>query len=159
MRPSQMGRLQTEDFLLDELAPFVGVPPRQGRTAGSDTARRRRAGRGPRLDGASRLWMVVLPECQQGLGAGGPKGRASGVHRVSDSPFVRHGASADVADIQDLYGHTDPQTTMIYAPPQLQKHAAAIERLQRTDRVPAPESARDSIGRNRWQYRGVSINQ
>ena len=42
---------------------------------------------------------------------------------------------------QDLYGHTDPETTMIYAPPQLRKHAAAIERLQRADRVPAPVPA------------------
>ena len=43
-----------------------------------------------------------------------------------------------MADIQDLYGHTDPETTMIYTPPQLQKHAAAIERLQRSDRVLTP---------------------
>ena len=41
---------------------------------------------------------------------------------------------SDVADIQDLYGHTDPETTMIYAPPQLLKHVAAIARLQRADR-------------------------
>ena len=44
---------------------------------------------------------------------------------------------SDLADIQDLYGHTDPETTMIYAPPQLLKHAAAIERLERADRAPA----------------------
>ena len=37
---------------------------------------------------------------------------------------------SDVADIQDLYGHTDAATTKIYAPPQLAKHAAAIKRLQ-----------------------------
>jgi hypothetical protein len=45
-----------------------------------------------------------------------------------------------VADIQDLYGHTDPETTMIYAPPLLQKHAAAIERLERADGASAPVS-------------------
>ena len=43
----------------------------------------------------------------------------------------------DVADIQDPYGQTDSETTMIYAPPQLPKHAAAIERLERADRAPA----------------------
>ena len=82
-----------------------------------------------------------MPECEQGVGAGGPEGGSSGVHRVSDSAFVRDGAAADgigVADIQDLYGHTDPETTMIYAPPRLQKHVDAIARLERADRSPAP---------------------
>ena len=56
---------------------------------------------------------------------------------------------SDVADIQDLYGHTDPETTMIYAPPQLQKHAEAIARLERADRAPVA-AARDSAGGNGW---------
>ena len=47
---------------------------------------------------------------------------------------------SDVAGIQDLYGHTDPETTMSYVPPQLQKHADAIARLERGDRSPAPVS-------------------
>ena len=38
-----------------------------------------------------------------------------------------------MADIQDLYGHTRPETTMIYAPPELAKHRAALERLRRND--------------------------
>ena len=38
-----------------------------------------------------------------------------------------------MADIEDLYGHTRPETTMIYALPDLAKHRAALERLRRTD--------------------------
>ena len=36
----------------------------------------------------------------------------------------------DVADIQDLYGHVDPRTTKIYAPPWLPRHLEAISRLR-----------------------------
>lgn len=46
-----------------------------------------------------------------------------------------------MADIQDPYEHTDPETTMISAPPQLQKHSATIERLEHADRAPAPVSS------------------
>ena len=48
-------------------------------------------------------------------------------------------AGTDVADIQDLYGHTRPETTMIYAPPELAKHLAALERLRRHDATDAPK--------------------
>ena len=37
-------------------------------------------------------------------------------------------AGTDVADIQDLYGHTRPETTMIYALAELAKHLAALDR-------------------------------
>jgi hypothetical protein len=46
-----------------------------------------------------------------------------------------------VADIQDLYGHTRPETTMIYAPPELAKHLAALERLRRDDVAGGSEPA------------------
>lgn len=46
-------------------------------------------------------------------------------------------AGTDVADIQDLYGHNRPETTMIYAPPELAKHRAALERLRRQDETAA----------------------
>ena len=51
-----------------------------------------------------------------------------------------HQGRSDVADIQDLYGHTDSATTKIYAPPQLAKHAAAIERLRQTHATQPPIS-------------------
>ena len=55
---------------------------------------------------------------------------------------IRHSFAAslrlrtDVADIQDLYGHTSTETTMIYAPPELPKHRAAMERLRDNDAHP-----------------------
>ena len=74
-----------------------GLPPRradavcrcaarQGRAAGSGPARRRRAGCGPRVHGDPRLWSVVLPECEQGLGARQPDARD--VRRL---PSIRFG--------------------------------------------------------------------
>ena len=50
-------------------------------------------------------------------------------------------AGTDVAAIHDLYGHTRPETTMIYAPQELPKHLAALERLRRNDINGAPSPA------------------
>ncbi|MCY4510051.1 MAG: hypothetical protein OXG35_24290, partial [Acidobacteria bacterium] len=57
------------------------------------------------------------------------------------------------ADIQDLYGHTRPETTMIYAPPELEKHRAALERLRRDDATGAPLPAGRPVlaGTDGWQ--------
>ena len=144
MRPSQMGRLRPDDFRLEEPTPFVVVP-------------RGKWGR-----------LAAIPLVGDGLGAAhafvaiGAYGRWScasankalrGAARRAGRPAftvyqIRHAfatglrrTGSDVADIQDLYGHTDPETTMIYAPPQLQKHAAAIVRLQRADRALEPVPA------------------
>ncbi|MYD87981.1 MAG: phage integrase family protein [Acidobacteria bacterium] len=141
MRPSQMGRLRPEDFRLDEPTPFVAVP----RGKGGRLAAVPLVGEG--LD-AARDFMALraygrwsCPSANRAL--------ARAARSAGRPPFtvyqIRHSfatglrrTGSDVADIQDMYGHTDPETTMIYAPPQLQKHAAAIERLQRADRAPAP---------------------
>ena len=136
MRPSQMGRLRTEDFRLDEPIPYVAVP----------------RGKGGRI--------AAVPLVPEGVAAArafldaeafGPWPRssvnralASAARRAGRDPFttyqIRHSfaaglrrAGTDVADIQDLYGHTRPETTMIYAPPELAKHRAALERLRRDD--------------------------
>ena len=141
MRPSQMGRLQPEDFRLDEPTPFVVVP----RGKGGRLAAMPLVGEG--LE-AARDFMALraygwwsCPSANKALERAARKaGRpAFTVYQIRHSfaTGLRRTGS-DVADIQDLYGHTDPQTTMIYAPPQLQKHAAAIERLQRADRMPEP---------------------
>ena len=141
MRPSQMGRLRPEDFRLDEPTPFVVVP----------------RGKGGRLAAvplvceglnAAREFMAVrayghwsCPSANRALAAAARRaGRPSfTVYQIRHSfaTGLRRTGS-ELADIQDLYGHTDPETTMIYVLPQLQKHAAAIERLQRADRAPAP---------------------
>ena len=53
------------------------------------------------------------------------------VYQISHSfaTWLRH-AGADLADNQDLYGHTDPTTTRIYAAPTLAKRRDAIRRLR-----------------------------
>ena len=136
MRPSQMGRLQREDFRLDERPPRVVVP----------------RGKGGRL--------AAIPLVGEGLKAAhdfvasnafGPWSTNAAnitLRRAAKlagrAPFtvyqIRHTFASglrrtgtDLADIQDLYGHTDPETTMIYAPPQLKKHVAALERLRDAD--------------------------
>lgn len=48
--------------------------------------------------------------------------------RHSFKTWLRH-AGADLADIQDLYGHTDPTTTKIYLAPALAKQRDAIRGL------------------------------
>ena len=144
MRPSQMGRLQVDDFRLDDLIRYVAVP----------------RGKGGRL--------AAVPLVSEGIAAArafldarafGPWSRGSAnkalrgaARRAGRPPFtvyqIRHAFAAglrrtgtDVADIQDLYGHTSPETTMIYAPPELAKHHAAIERLRQNDATEAPSQA------------------
>ena len=42
-------------------------------------------------------------------------------------------SGADVADIQDLYGHTNSETTKIYAPAAMKKHRDAIRNMRAAD--------------------------
>ena len=144
MRPSQMGRLRPEDFRLDEPTPFVVVP----RGKGGRLAAVPLVGEGLN---AAREFMAVRAYGQWSCPSAN-RALAAAARRAGRPSFtvyqIRHSfatglrrTGSDLADIQDLYGHTDPETTMIYAPPQLQKHAAAIERLQRADRAPAPVPA------------------
>ena len=49
-------------------------------------------------------------------------------------------SGADVADIQYMYGHTNPKTTEIYAPAVMKKNRKAIERVR------AAENARGESG-------------
>ena len=138
MRPSQMARLQPDDFRLDEATPFVVVP----RGKGGRLAAIPLVGEGLT---AAREFMAIraygswsCPSANKALERAAQKAGRSAftVYQIRHSfaTGLRRTGS-DVADIQDLYGHTDPETTMIYAPPQLQKHAAAIERLERADRT------------------------
>ena len=160
MRPSQMGRLRAEDFRLDEPIPYVAVP----------------RGKGGRI--------AAVPLVPEGVAAAraflhaeafGPWPRSSvnralakAARRAGRAVFttyqIRHSfaaglrrAGTDVADIQDLYGHTRPETTMIYAPPELAKHLAALERLRRDDGKGGPEPVGRpvSAGRVGWQGNGA----
>ena len=140
MRPSQMARLTREDFRLADAIPYVAVP-------------RGKAGR-----------LAAVPLVDEGVAAAraffeadafgrwscstARKAIRIAAERVGREPFtvyqIRHSfatwlrrTGADLADIQDLYGHTDAETTRIYAPPALAKHMAAIERLRHAGE-PAP---------------------
>ncbi len=136
MRPSQMGRLRPEDFRLDEPTPFVVVPRgKRGRLAAIPLI-------GDGLQAARDF--VAIGAYGRWSCASANKALRGAARRAGRTAFtvyqIRHAfatglrrTGSDLADIQDLYGHTDPQTTKIYAPPQLAKHVEAIERLQRAD--------------------------
>ena len=49
-------------------------------------------------------------------------------------------SGADIADIQDLYGQTNAETTKIYAPAQLEKHRKAIVRFHTNSAARTRES-------------------
>ena len=77
---------------------------------------------------------------------------AKAAERAGRKPFttyqIRHSfatglrqSGADVADIQDTYGHTNPETTKIYAPAALEKHQKAIGRLRAADEEGADGNA------------------
>ena len=154
MRPSQLGRLRAEDLRLDEPIPYVAVPRGESdRTAAVPLVPRAVLRPAPFLDArAFGPGQQRQPRARQRRQAG----RTAGVHHYQ----IRHSfrrrlrrAGTDVADIQDLYGHTRPETTMIYAPPELAKHRAALERLRRTDAHSAHEPAARPVraGTDGWQ--------
>ena len=134
MRPSQMARLRDEDFRLDgEKIPYVAVPRgKRGHIASVPLV--------PEGLAAARAFLAA--------GAFGQWPRSSvnralaaAARRAGLRPFttyqIRHSfaaalrrTGADVADIQDLYGHIDPEMTEVYAPPEIEKHCKAVERLR-----------------------------
>lgn len=136
MRPSQMGRLRSDDFRLNEPIPYVAVPRgKGGRIAAVPLV--------PEGIAAARAFLDAQAFGPWSRGSANKALRAA-ARRAGMPPFtvyqIRHSFAAglrrtgtDVADIQDLYGHTSPQTTMIYAPPELPKHRDALERLRQND--------------------------
>ena len=142
MRPSQMGRLRAEDLRLDEPIPYVAVP----RGKGGRIAAVPLVPEGVAAARAFRAAEAFGPWLRSSVN----RALAAAARRAGRPAFttyqIRHSfaaglrrAGADVADIQDLYGHTRPETTMIYAPPELAKHRAALERLRREEGTGAPE--------------------
>ena len=133
MRPSQMGRLRRDDFRLDDAIPFVAVPRgKRGRLAAIPLVEESlQAARDFVSRDAFGSWSC--PSANKALSRA-----ARHAQRPAFTVYaIRHSFAAglrrtgtDVADIQDLYGHTNPRTTMIYAPPELAKHQAAIARLR-----------------------------
>ena len=133
MRPSQMGRLTRADFHLEEPIPYVSVPRgKRGRLAAV-----------PLVDEAVVVARVFIESEAFGAWSTPSANKAirTAARKADLEPFtvyqIRHAfatwlrhAGADLADIQDLYGHTDSTTTRIYAAPTLAKQRDAIQRLR-----------------------------
>ena len=149
MRPAQMGRLTKQDFRLHEKIPFVAVPRgKRGRLAAIPlVGRGLEAARDFITKDAFGKWSC--PSANKGIARA-----AALVGRETFTVYqIRHSFAAalrrtgsDIADIQDLYGHTNPETTMIYAPPELEKHSRAIGRLHTGN---SPESTPTTSSRAR----------
>ena len=86
---------------------------------------------------------------QAATGSGGQPQRDLGFGRAT---WLRH-AGADFAEIQNLYGHTDPTTTRIYAAPTLAKQRDAIGAC-----VPWPTSE-DGLSRESPAVPGTDYNR
>ncbi len=133
MRPSQMGRLTRADFHLQESIPYVSVPRgKHGRLATiplvDDPVAAARAFIESEAFGP---WST--PSANKAIRTVARKANLEPftVYQIRHTfaTWLRH-AGADLADIQDLYGHTDPTTTRIYAAPTLTKQRDAIRRLR-----------------------------
>lgn len=131
MRPSQMARLEPTAFHLDARIPYVEVPRGKfGRLARVPLVPPGVAAARAFVDaGAWGPWSVSAANTRLVTAAkkAGVAPFTTYVIRHSFATELRH--HADVADIQSLYGHTDPRTTEIYAVPDLAKQHAAIGKL------------------------------
>ena len=133
MRPSQMGRLKRTDFHLADPVPYVSVPRgKGGRLAAIPLVDDALAAVhdfiavdafGPWSTQSANKAIQAAARCAQR--------QPFTVYQIRHSfaTWLRH-AGADLADIQDLYGHTDAATTRVYAAPTLAKQREAIRRLR-----------------------------
>ena len=80
---------------------------------------------------------------------------AEAAHKAGRKPFTTYQmrysfatalrkAGADLADIQHLYGHTNWKTTEIYAPADMGKNLAAIERVRAAEKA-IGQTGNDSV--------------
>ena len=81
----------------------------------------------------------------------------AGVHEAPARAGINGQIHADTEQLALLSSRRRRMTTMIYAPPELAKHLAALERLRRDDAVGRPEPAgRPALaGRFGWQGKAV----
>lgn len=133
MRPSQMGRLKRADFHLAQPVPYVNVPRGKGGRLAAI----------PLVDDALQAVHDFIRA--DAFGPWSTQSANKAIHaaalKANREPFtvyqIRHSfatwlrhAGADLADIQDLYGHSSATTTRVYAAPTLLKQRDAIRRLQ-----------------------------
>ena len=136
MRPSQMGRLTAKEFKLDAEVPHVVVARGKG---GRDA-------RVPLLEegiATAREYIAMNAFGKWNIGKTNKALREAAKTAGLDgftSYQIRHSfanglrmSGADLADIQDLYGHTNADTTKLYAPGALEKRQQALENLRVAD--------------------------
>ena len=133
MRPSQMARLTPTDFHLDEPILYVSAPRgKRGRLAAVPLVDEvLAAARAYIAADAFGTWSTPSANKLIRMAALRANRDPFTVYQIRHSfaTWLRH-AGADLADIQDLYGHTNPTTTRIYAAPTLAKQRDAIRRLR-----------------------------
>ena len=136
MRPSQMGRLTPEDFKLDAEIPHVIVAQgKGGKTAAVPLLEEGvAAARAFITIGAFGTWSAEAANRELAQAAREAERPAFTTYQIRHSfaTGLRQ-SGADIADIQDLYGHMNAEMTKIYAPAQMEKHREAIERLRAAD--------------------------
>ena len=149
MRPAQMRQLTPDHFVLDHKnkLPHVIVPQgKRGRTALV-----------PLLEegvAAARKFMS-LDAYGEWSTAKANKVLTEAARKAERKRFttyqIRHSfatalreSGADVADIQYMYGHTNPKTTIIYAPEVMRKNQEAIKRLRAVENQ-RTETGEDSV--------------
>jgi integrase len=144
MRPSQMGRLKPENFRLKEEPPFVAIP--RGKRGRIGTVPLTREGLA-----AVRMFIAVNAFGEWSCSSANRALRRA-AERADRTPFtvyqIRHSFAAalrrtgtDLADIRNMYGHTNVEITEIYAPPDLGKQYEAIQRLRDSEQ-PEPTTPR-----------------
>ena len=138
MRPAQLGRLEAENFRLDDDIPHVLVPAAKGgepaaiplSADGIEAAREFMALKAYGPVDTTRANVLLRKAARQ---AGRPGFTTYQIRHSFATALRRSGA--DLADIQSLYGHTNAKTTAIYAPEQLEKQREAVERMSAADRT------------------------
>ncbi len=141
MRPSQMACLTVDDFRLDEAVPYVAVPRGKGGTLAPV----------PLIAEALEAAHAFIDANAFGKWscASANKMLLAAAERAGREPFtvyqIRHSfaaglrrTGADLADISNMIGHTNQEITEIYAPPSIEKHHTAIQRLRDSETGPAP---------------------
>ncbi len=133
-----MGRLTLDNFHLNEPIPHIIVPRgKGGRTASIPLVEEGLSAARQFIDtDAFGEWKT-----QPANKALTKAAEMAGVKRFTTYQ-IRHSfafglrrSGADIADIQDMYGHTNAETTKLYAPKDLKKQRKAIKRLRKGDKA------------------------
>ena len=149
MRPAQMRRLTRANFRLDAEVPNVIVGEAKDGNAASIPLEKDGIAAALafisadafgkwRTDGANKALTRAAK-------AAGHERFTTYQIRLSFAKGLRE-SGTDVADIQNMYGHTNPKTTEIYAQSSLKKKKKSIENLKRADEIAAMKLASKERG-------------